>query len=134
MTASIAQESPTTATAVRRRYRFDRLGILLTGVLLVPFLLTALLNSYGPLTVDGAIRMAFATVAGQTIAILSTLAVLGITLARWRRTDHALLPQVILCVALAAVVTLHAVVSMSNAGDVLLSRLDLIAEIDQLNR
>ncbi len=133
MTASIAHEPPN--TAVRRRYEIDRLGILMSGVLLVPFLLTALLNSYGPLTVDSAIRMAFATVVGQTIAILSALAVLGITLARWRRrTDQALLPQVVLCVVIAAVVALHALASMAGAGDLLLSRLDLIAEVELLNR
>lgn len=70
------------------------------GVIVMPLALSAALNSYGPLTEDGAIRMAFATVAGQTIAILSVIAARtndhpsaetggSCTLCDHRRSSHA---------------------------------------------
>ena len=95
---------------------------------MIPLVLNVSLNSYGALTVDGAVRMAFATVAGQTIAILSAIAIVVLTVKRYA------IPSVIATTVIAAVITCTAVSIMAGAGDLLLIRLDNIAEIDQLNR
>ena len=129
-TSQVQQTAPRS-----RELRPSRRGILLAGVLGVPLVLLLAFNSYGPLTEESALRMAFATVAGQTVAILSALAALAVTVARRRVTpasDYRL--QVILFAVIVAVVVLYASEILANAGDVLLSRLDLVAETDLLNR
>jgi len=98
------------------------------GVIIVPLALGLLLNSYGPLTSDSAIRMAFATVAGQSVAIGSALAVVVITLFRRRG-----LGEVALFVIIGVVITLGALNAMAEAGDMLLTRLDLVAQTNLLN-
>ena len=90
--------------------------------------LTIAFNSYGALTVDGAIRMAFATVAGQTVAILSALAGLVLTVKRryaW--------PAVVAFAIVTALIAIWAFGTIASAGDTLLDRLDVIAQVDQLN-
>ena len=109
--------------------RISRATILILGVLVIPAVLSITLNSYGALTVDGALRMAFATVAGQTIAILSAILVVVLTVTRryaW--------PAIVGVAIIAFVITQFALGSMATAGDLLLNRLDLIAEVDKLNR
>lgn len=106
----------------------SRGAILLLGVVVIPFALSAALNSYGALTTDGALRMAFATVAGQTIAIISAIVAVALTVRRryaW--------PAIVAFVLIAAVITSWAVGNMASAGDLLLDRLELIAEVDKLN-
>jgi len=117
-------ESPTRRTrwVVRRRV------VLLLSLFVIPFAISALLNSYGPLTAESAIRMAFATVAGQTIAIGGAVAALVITLVSRRS-----IPGVIVFALIALVVTMYAFTVMGNAGQVLLDRLDLVAETARLN-
>jgi len=115
--------------SVHRKLRLSSGGILLLGVIAIPFALTVALNSYGPLTGDGAIRMAFATVAGQTIAILSAIAVLAIALYR-----RATVAEVAVLVVIVIAVTLAAIASMMSAGELLLNNLDLVAETDLPSR
>jgi len=115
--------------SVHRTVRLSSGGILVLGVIAIQFALTVVFNSYGPLTEDSAIRMAFATVAGQTIAILTAVAVLAIALYR-----RAALAEVAVLVVIVVAVTLAAMASMMSAGEVLLNNLDLVAETDLLNR
>ncbi|MGJ0390033.1 hypothetical protein [Microbacterium sp. CGR1] len=105
-----------------------RRAVLILSLFVIPFAISALLNSYGPLTADSAIRMAFATVAGQTIAIGGAVAALVITVVSLRS-----LPGVIFFTLIALVVTMYAFTVMGNAGQVLLDRLDLVAETARLN-
>ena len=125
MTAPAETELP---AVVRRPRRVSRWAVFVVGVIVIPLVLNVSLNSYGALTVDGAVRMAFATVAGQTIAILSAIAIVVLTVKRYA------IPSVIATTVIAAVITCTAVSIMAGAGDLLLIRLDNIAEIDQLNR
>ena len=114
---------------VQRPHRISNTTILILGVIVIPFALSAALNSYGPLTVDSALRMAASTVAGQTIAILSvgTATVLAIK----RRYS---VMTVLATVVIAAMVTSSAVSTMARAGDELLTRIDLVTETDANNR
>ncbi|MEV8370052.1 hypothetical protein [Microbacterium sp. NPDC064584] len=117
------------APTVSRPRRISRGAVLVVGVFVLPFLLKVALNSYGALTVDGALRMAFATVAGQTIAILSAIVAIVLTVTRryaW--------PATVAFVIIGIVITQFAVGTIASAGDLLLDRLDKIAEVDQLNR
>lgn len=114
-------------TAGRPR-RISRLTVLILGVVVIPAVLSITLNSYGALTVDGALRMAFATVAGQTIAILSAILVVVLTVTRryaW--------PAIVAVAIIALVITQFALGTMATAGDLLLNRMDLIARVDELN-
>ncbi|MFG6504567.1 hypothetical protein [Microbacterium sp. P05] len=120
---------PSETTAERSPRRISRLLVLILGVIVIPFALTAALNSYGALTVDGALRMAFGMVAGQTLAILSGFACVVLTIKRGSGA-HAIVGFAVL----AALITLGAVGHIGSAGDLLLTRLDLIAEVDRLNR
>jgi hypothetical protein len=90
---------------------------------------SAVFNSYGPLTEESAIRMAFATVVGQVLAVLSGFAVIG--LAVKRRYD---IPKIVLLAVVAVVITVNAFAVAGSAGGLLLSRLDLIAETNLLNQ
>ncbi|WP_345555002.1 hypothetical protein [Microbacterium kyungheense] len=113
---------------MKRSRRVGRGFILMLGVIVVPLALNMLFNSYGALTVDGALRMAFAAVAGQTVAVLSAMTALVLTVKRgyaW--------PAIVAFAIITAVVVGLAVGSIAAAGDTLLSRLDLIAEVNELN-
>ncbi|CAL4858682.1 MULTISPECIES: hypothetical protein [unclassified Microbacterium] len=91
MTAVTASEARPVA---RRRYRPTRWTVLVAGVVVVPLALMLVFNSWGPLTEESAVRMAFAQVAGQTVAILSALAFVVLTIRRgvdWAATAGALL-------------------------------------------
>lgn len=104
------------------------------GVLVIPFALSALFNSYGALTYESAIRMGFATAAGQTIAILSAIGVIALAVARRRTVDHAaFLIQVVVLTFIALAITVNAFEVMSSASELLLTRLDLAAETAKLN-
>lgn len=119
--------APATEAVTTRRHKLRRRTVLLLGVLVIPAILNIALNSYGPLTVASALRMAFATIAGQTITILSAAAVVWMTFRRTRdvapRVGIALIALIIVGLSLS---------TMATAGQ-LLTRLDLIAEVDQLN-
>ncbi|MCP2637739.1 hypothetical protein K0817_014370 [Microbacterium sp. HD4P20] len=117
------------APKAERRRRISRGTVLIVGVLVIPFALSAALNSYGALTVDSALRMAFATVAGQTIAILSAIAAVVLTVRR-----RYALPAILAFALIAALITTWAIGTMASAGDLLLERLATIAEVDELNR
>lgn len=114
---------------VRRSRPVSRGTVLIVGVILIPIALNVALNSYGALTVDGAIRMAFATVAGQTVAVISALAALVLTVERryaW--------PAVMAFGIIATLISAAALLTIATAGETLLDRLDMIAEVDELNR
>ena len=117
------------APTVQRPHRISNTTILILGVVVIPFALIAALNSYGPITVDSALRMAASIVAGQTIAILSvaTATVLAIK----RRYG---VMTVLATVVIAAMVTSSAVSTMARAGDELLTRIDIVTETDASNR
>lgn len=74
-------------------------------------------------------RMAFATVAGQVIAVLTGFLVVGIA---WKRRYR--LTQIAVLAAIAVAITINAFAIVASTGDLLLSRLDLIAETNLLNQ
>lgn len=115
--------------ATRRPPQLRPVAILLLGVLVVPIALTAAFTSYGPLTEESAIRMAFATVAGQVIAILSGFVTVGVAV---KRRYNVMQIAILTAIAIAIVVSAFAL--NASAGDLLLSRLDLIAETNLLNQ
>ncbi|WP_341955918.1 hypothetical protein [Microbacterium sp. LWH13-1.2] len=118
----------TESSTRRKRWVVRRRAVLLMSLFVIPFAISALLNSYGPLTADSAIRMAFATVAGQTVAIGGAVAALVITVVSRRS-----IPGVIFFALVAVVVTMYALTVMGSAGELLLDRLDLVAETARLN-
>ena len=123
MTAPVVQKSPSVS-----RQGISRGSVLLLGVILIPVALNVAFNSYGALTVDGALRMLFATVAGQTIAILSAITALVLTFKRgyaWPATASFAI--------ITAVITASAFATISTAGDTLLDRLTLIEQVNHLN-
>jgi Co/Zn/Cd efflux system component len=114
---------------VKRRGGISRGMLLFVGVFVIPFVLSAVLNNYGGLSVEGAIRMAFAAVAGQTIAILTAIAAVVLTVKRgyaW--------PAIVSFGIIAIVITSFAIGNMTSAGEMLLERLDLIAVTENLSR
>lgn len=127
MSAPITEQNRVGAT--QRPLQLGPVAILLLGVLVVPVVLTAAFNSYGPLTEESAIRMAFATVAGQVIAVLTGIVTVGVAAKR----RHNVM-QIAILIAVAIAIVFNAVAMSMTAGDLLLSRLDLIAETNLLNQ
>jgi uncharacterized membrane protein len=119
----------TTRPQVVQRRRVSRATVLVLGVVVVPVSLGLLLNSYGPLTEQTAVRMAFATVAGQTVAVMSSIAAVVITVKR--RLGGG---GIVLFLAIAALITLTAIAAVTEASSTLLVRLDLVDETNLLNR
>ena len=95
---------------------------------MIPWVLGLALNSWGPLTAESAIVMAFATVAGQTIAIVTAVVVVVLSFVR-RIASVSLTISVVVGI----VVVLAALSNMSAANDLLQQRLELVATVDQLN-
>jgi uncharacterized membrane protein YdjX (TVP38/TMEM64 family) len=125
--SATATDHPHVAVRAPRWFARRRF-VLIMSLFVIPIALSASLNSYAPLTVDSALRMAFASVAGQTIAIIGALVALVITL-----TSRRSLPGVIFFALVALLVTVNAVSAMSGTGQLLLDRLDLIAETAALD-
>lgn len=117
------------APTVKRSHRISNTTILILGVVVIPIALGVALNSYGPVTIDSALRMAAASVAGQTIAILS--AITAIVTAIQRRYS---IRKILTTVVIAAVVILSAISTIAMAGDQLLVHLDHIADINTSNQ
>ncbi|GAB2518491.1 hypothetical protein GCM10027064_15210 [Microbacterium petrolearium] len=113
--------APATEAPAAQRRALKRRTVLMLGGLLIPAALAIAFNSYGPLTVESALRMAFATIAGQTITILSAAAVVWMTFRRTRdvapRVGIVLIAMFIVGLSLS---------TMATAGQLLLTRLDLI--------
>jgi uncharacterized membrane protein len=109
--------------------RVSRAAILAIGVVVAPLAVSLLLNSYGPLTEQTAVRMAFATVAGQTVAVMSSIVAVAMTVKRRLGVG-----EVVLFLAIAALIALTAVASITDASSILLVRLDLVDETNLLNR
>jgi drug/metabolite transporter (DMT)-like permease len=107
----------------------SRTLVLIAGVVVAPIALTLAFNSWGPLTEESAIRMAFATVAGQTLAIFS--AVLAFVLTVVRRSSW---PQIVFFLVVAVLVVGWASGALESAADLLQSRFGRIAEVDILGR
>lgn len=122
--AELSQE-PT----VKRPYRIRNTTILILGVWIIPVALLFAFNSYGPLTIDSALRMAASIVAGRTIAILSVIT--AIVLAIKRRYSVA---KILVTVLVALLVTTSALSAMATAGDDLINRIDGITEITTSNQ
>ncbi|WP_350352599.1 hypothetical protein ABS642_05930 [Microbacterium sp. A8/3-1] len=97
--------------------------ILLVSLFVVPVALNVAFNSYGALTVDSALRMAFAAVAGQTIAVVGALAALVVTITHRRH-----LAGIVLFGLVFVLVTVYACAAAESAGALLLDRLELVAE------
>jgi len=125
--SATATDHPQVAVRAPRWFARRRF-VLIMSLFVIPIALSASLNSYGPLTVDSALRMAFASVARQTIAVIGALVALVITL-----TSRRSLPGVIFFALVALLVTVNAVSAMSGTGQLLLDRLDLIAETAALD-
>ncbi|GAA1534692.1 hypothetical protein HD600_001732 [Microbacterium ginsengiterrae] len=115
--------------AMSRSVRLRPIAIMALGTIVLPLAIVAMFNSYGPLTEEGAIRMAFASVAGQVVAILSGIVAVGIAVQR-----RYSIPRIAILGTLTLVIVAVAVGVCTSAGDLLLSRLDLIAETDLLNQ
>lgn len=117
---STAQQVEETA-ALRPRRRLSRGLILIAGVVLIPFALGLIFNSYHTVTEESAVRQAFALVAGQTIAMLTAHAVVVVTAMerRWRE-----LP---LFVVIALAVISSAVSSLTRTGERLVQLLSTVA-------
>jgi hypothetical protein len=126
--STVAADTPTIDT---RRVPIwgTRQFILFAGVIVIPLALSLVFNSWGALTVESAITMAFASVAGQTIAILAAVAIVVSSVVRKQGTSSLVLSLIV-----ALVVISLAISSMASAGDLLQQRLALIAEVDLLNR
>lgn len=119
----------TQAPTVKQPNRISIIMILILGVVVIPFALFAALNSYGPVTVDSALRMAASTVAGQTIAILSVLTATVIAI----KQRYSVM-KVLATVVIAVMVTSSAVSTMARAGDELLAHVDRVTDINTSNR
>ena len=102
--------------------------ILIVSLFVAPFALSLACNSWGALTVESALRMHAASIAGQTIAILGAVAALVVTITH-RRT----VPGVVFFTVVLAIVVVSALSAMENAGTLLLGRFDIIAEVDLLD-
>jgi hypothetical protein len=126
--STVAADAPNTAT---RRVPFwgARQFILFAGVIVIPLTLSLVFNSWGAITVESAITMAFASVAGQTIAIVAAVTVVVVSLVRKGARSSLLLSVVVAIVVVSAALS-----NMAHAGDLLQQRLVLIAETDLLNR
>ena len=107
----------------------SRSFIFVVGVFVLPSVLGLAFNSWGPLTSASAIAMAFATVAGHTIAVVSAVTVVFLSFAR--RSGGA---SVAMSLVIAAFVVLFALSNVSLAGDLLQQRLELVSSVDELNR
>ena len=110
----------TTTRPTKRSFRIQPGAILIFGVVLVPMLLALALNSYGELTDAGAVRMAFGTVAGATLGIVSALAAAALVIVR-RSHPGAIVGYSVFAV----LVIMWGFGSMASAADLLLSRLTL---------
>ncbi|PVE75378.1 hypothetical protein [Microbacterium testaceum] len=106
--------------ALRPRRRLSRGLILIAGVVLIPFALALIFTSYHTVTEESAVRQAFALAAGQTIAILTAIAVVVVTAVerRWRE-----LP---LFVVIAVAVISSAVSSLTRTGEQLVQLLSTV--------
>lgn len=125
MTIALASDAP---SVVPRRRPMSRGLILLLGAIVVPVALSVVFNSWGPLTEESALRMAAATVAGHTISILSAIVALVLTV----RRGYAL-PAVLAFTLIAVVIALTSLSNIAAAGDLLVSRLELVGETNLLN-
>ncbi|MFJ4037182.1 hypothetical protein ACIPVB_03785 [Microbacterium sp. NPDC090007] len=117
---SATQQIEETA-ALKPRRRPSRALILIAGVILIPFALGLIFTSYNTVTEESALRQAFAGVAGQTIAMLTAIAVVVMTALerRWRE-----LP---LFVVIAVAVISSAVSSLTRTGEQLVQLLSTVA-------
>jgi Co/Zn/Cd efflux system component len=108
-------------TKLRPRRRPSRALILIAGAVLIPLVLALIFTSYHTVTEESAVRQAFALVAGQTIAMLTAIAVVVVTAVerRWRE-----LP---LFVVIALAVISSAVSSLTRTGEQLLQLLSTVA-------
>jgi hypothetical protein len=117
-----------TAAVAKKPRGISRGLVLVLGVIVIPAALGIAFNSYGALTTESALRMAFASVAGLTIAITSAIVAVVLTV----RRGYAWL-AIVSFVLIAAVITMLSIGSMVTTGELLLDRLELIAEVDELN-
>ena len=100
---------------------FESAIVLITGVIVIPLVLGLVFNSYSEPDAAAYVRMAFATVAGQTIAIVTAVGVLI------SRVIERVRPSAIVMYTLIAiVVTGSAVASIASASDLLLQRLSAL--------
>lgn len=91
---------------------------------MLPVVIGVLTNSWGPLTEESAIRMAFGSVAGQTIAILSAIAAVVVTIA-----FRAPWASVVAIAVVAAFIIALALGNIGQAAELLQERLDTVAEL-----
>jgi hypothetical protein len=115
----MTQPEPRSSVSQRPWTRFGRYLILVLGVLVIPFALAVILSSYGELTAPGAVRMAFGTVAGQTVSILAGAIAVVISVRLRESVLHLLL-----YVALEAALIVFGVNQIADASELLLTRLN----------
>ncbi|MCP2030330.1 hypothetical protein L1277_000394 [Okibacterium sp. HSC-33S16] len=95
--------------------------LMIMGVIAIPALLALLFNSFSAPDDAAFVRMAFAAVAGQTIAIVT---VVGLFVSRIVTRSRP--SEIITYAAIAVAVIVGAVSIIAGASDVLLQRLDLL--------
>jgi len=105
-----------TSTPSRSRPKLPASLLLLGGVVLVPTLLTFVFNSWEAPNAEAYVRMAFASVAGSAIAIVTVFSVL---ISRLRERFST----VVVCAVIAVVVTYYSFNAIDRAGAFLLGGL-----------
>ncbi len=94
--------------------------VLLAGHLLIPLALAIAFNSYGPPDDAAFVRMAFATVAGCTVGILSSVVAVVVTF----RHAQARIVRTVMGFG-AGLLAMHAIGTLASASEQLLERLGL---------
>lgn len=92
----------------------------MTGVLLIPMTLGIIFNSWSAPDADDYVRMAFAQVAGATVAIVTVVALVVQRIVR-----RSTVGDISWFTLIAVVITAWQVVNLSRAADFLLAGLDL---------
>ena len=105
-----------TSTPTASRRKLPAPLLLIGGILVIPTLLTVLFNSWSEPDAEAYVRMAFASVAGWTVAIVTVIAVLTSRIRQQASTVAAF-------TAIAIIVTLWSLHGINHAAALLLARL-----------
>ncbi|KQR26306.1 hypothetical protein ASF76_03365 [Microbacterium sp. Leaf151] len=97
----VAEQTDFSRVTPRSSLKVSRGLVLIIGVLAVPFALMLVFTSYTTVTVDSALRQAFAGVAGQTVAMLSAVTTVAMTAfsRRWRELPLFVVIAALVCTA-----------------------------------
>lgn len=123
MSTTGLDSSPAVASSTRRRPReFTTAFVLVTGTVLIPAALVAIFNSWDAPDAAAYVRMAFAQVAGASIAIVTVAALVAQRIVRRRK-----LSDILTFALIAVVVTAFQIQAFSRASAFLLTGLDVVS-------